>query len=279
MAMHGSVQLQTLLAQENPDRLAEAALWLARDLDPSVNISVYLQRLQYYADAISERLTPYAQLGDVLFQLNNYLYNDRAFTSDGTTPYRPDFNLLHQVIDKRCGPPLSLAVIYLTVGRWLGLPLVGVSFPGRILLKYADEDGEVVLDPAEGGMPMQETDLEMLLARTYAPGRVPLQQLKHFLSTSDDKALLVRMLRQLKQAYLLRGDVPHALWALENILQLVPEQPTGFRERGHLYELLDCSFAAAEDYNRYLEMLPDASDADRLRKRLPKLLQSRITLH
>jgi len=279
MAMHDSEALQSLLAQEHADRLAEAALWLAHELDPEVDISTYLLRLQFYADAVSERLSPYAPLGDVLFQLNNYLFNDRGFSSDSSISYCPDCNLLPQVIDNRCGVPLSLTVIYLTVGRWLGLPLVGLSFPGRILIKYVDEEGEVVIDPAEGGMPLQETDLAMLLSRTYALGKVPSQQLKRFLSTSDDRTLLVRMLRQLKQGYLLRGDVPHALWALENILQLMPGLASGFRERGYLYELLDCRYAAAEDYNRYLELLPDASDAELLRKRLPRLLQSPLTLH
>jgi regulator of sirC expression with transglutaminase-like and TPR domain len=279
MAVQGGELLQSLLAEEHADRLAEAALWVAHDLDPDVDIHAYLQRLQFYADAISERLSPYAPLGDVLFQLNNYLFNDRGFSSDSRTPYQPDCNLLHQVIDNRCGVPLSLAVIYLTVGRWLGLPLVGLSFPGRILIKYVDEDGEVVIDPAEGGMPLQETDLAMLFSRTYALGKVSSRQLKRFLSTSDDKTLLVRMLRQLKQAYLMRGDLQRALWTLENILQLVPGQASGFRERGYLYELLDCRDAAAEDYNRYLELLPDASDAALLRKRLPRLLQNPVTFH
>lgn len=279
MAVHGGELLQSLLAEEHADRLAEAALWVARDLDPDVDIHAYLQRLQFYADAVSERLAPYAPLGDVLFQLNNYLYNDRGFSSDRTTPSQPDCNLLHQVIDNRCGVPLSLAVIYLTVGRWLGLPLVGLSFPGRILIKYVDEDGEVVIDPAEGGMPLQETDLAMLFSRTYALGKVSSRQLKRFLSTSDDKTLLVRMLRQLKQAYLMRGDLQRALWTLQNILQLLPGQASGFRERGYLYELLDCRDAAAEDYNRYLELLPDASDAALLRKRLPRLLKNPVTFH
>jgi regulator of sirC expression with transglutaminase-like and TPR domain len=279
MVMRGNQTLQHLLAQRRADRLAEAALSLAHDLDPGVDIQSYLQRLQFYADAVSERLSPYAPLGDVLFQLNDYLFNDRGFYSEGAIPYRLDCNLLHRVIDNRCGVPLCLAVIYLTVGRWLGLPLVGMTFPGRILIKYIDEEGEVVLDPAEGGMPLQETDLAMLLSRTYAPAGVSTQQLRRFLSTSDDKTLLVRMLRQLKQSYLMRGDLQHALWALEIILQLTPEQASGFRERGYLYEMLDCGYAAAEDYHRYLELLPDASDAERLRKRLPLLLQRPVTLH
>jgi len=277
--MYDEKFVHTLLEGEQADRLAEAALWVARDLQADVDIYAYLQRLHFYAEAVSERLSPYAPLGDVLYHLNDYLFNDCGFSCDSSAPYNLDFNLLHQVIDNRCGVPLCLAMIYLTVGRWLGLPLVGLSFPGRILLKYADEEGEVVIDPAEGGLPLQETDLAMLFSRTYALGKVSSQQLTRFLTTRDDTMLLVRMLRQLKQAYLIRGDLQRALWALEKILQLMPEQASGFRERGYLYELLDCRAAAAEDYHRYLELLPDASDAKSLLRRLPRLLQNPVTIH
>lgn len=277
--LHGETILQNLLSQDNADRLAEAALWIVRDLEPDVDIPVYLQRLHYYADVVCERLTPYAKLGDVLFHLNDYLFNDRGFLCDRARPYQLDCNLLNRVIDNRRGVPLSLAIIYLTVGRWLGLPLVGLSFPGRILIKYADDDGEVVIDPAEGGIPLQDSDLAMMFSHRYAFGHVSPMQFRRCLSPSDDKTLLVSMLCQLKQCYLLQGDVTQALWALENILHLVPEMASGFRERGYLYELLDSRTAAAESYNRYLELQPDASDAKLLRERLPGLLQIPVTFH
>ncbi len=279
MIMRGDTFLQTLLVQEHADRLAEAALWVARDLYPEVDVAAYLERLHFYAEIIGERLTPYVKLGDVLFHLNDYLFNDRGFYCDSSAPYVPESNLLHKVIDRRSGVPLSMTIIYLTVGRWLGLPLVSLSFPGRILVKYVDEDGEVVIDPAEGGIPLHETDLEMLLSRTYTMERETSWPLKHLLSTSDDKTVLLHMLRRLKQAYLLHGDLQRALCTLKNVLQLMPEFASAFRERGYLYELLDCRNAAAEDYSRYLELLPDAGDAEVLRRRLPKLLRAPVTFH
>jgi regulator of sirC expression with transglutaminase-like and TPR domain len=83
----------------------------------------------------------------------------------------------------------------------------------------------------------------------------------------------------LKQSYLLRGDPQSALRILEKILLLTPDMASGFRERGYLYELLNCSVAAADDYRRYLELLPNASDAEMLRERLPGLMESSVTFH
>ncbi len=279
MGVQGNKSLLGLLEQDHPERLAKAALLLTREVQPSLDIHAYLQRLRRYAEAISERLSPSAGLGDVLFHLNDYLFNDCGFSSDSSHPRSAELNYLHRVIDKHCGTPLCMAIIYLTVGRWLGLPLQGMFFPGRILVAYQDAQGEVVMDPSYGGLSLQEEDLVALLSRTYALDRVPSYQLKRFFAASDDKSLLVRMLRQLKQAYLSQGKLENALWALQKLLELVPEQASGFRERGYLYELLDCSYAAAMDYTHYLELLPDASDAAFLRKRLPTLLRTPVTLH
>jgi len=271
--------LTHVLAKQRPDAVAEAALWLAREFDPKIDVYQYLQRLQFYAEVISERLASRVPLGEVLFQLNDYLFNDRGFRVDARAHNSPDNTFLHHVIDRRHGSALSITLIYLTVGRWLGLPLQAVTFPGRILVKYSDAEGDVVIDPTEGGMPLQEQDLSLLLSRTYSLLRRPRYRLARFLSATNDTMLLVRLLRQLKQGYLLHGDAQSALWALDNILLLIPDTPSDFRERGHLFELLECSVAAAEDYSRYLELMPDAADAELLRKRVPQLLQNPVTFH
>jgi regulator of sirC expression with transglutaminase-like and TPR domain len=279
MRQQGTESLQRLLKQDYPGRLAKAALLLTHAVQPHCDVTAYSKRLQDYAVSVSERLPSYARLGDVLFHLNDFLFNDCGFYTSTAYARSPELNYLNQVMDSRSGSPLSIAIIYLTVGRWLGLPLQGMLFPGRVLVTYRDEDGTVVLDPADGGLSLQEKDLEVLISHTFSFTRPASTQPRHFLAASEDKTLLVNMLRQLKQAYLSRGELEHALWALERILALVPELASGFRERGHLYELLDCRYAAAMDYTHYLELLPDARDAAHLRKRLPELLRTPVTLH
>ncbi len=279
MGSNATRSLQQLLTQPRADSLAEAVLWVSHELTPELDMNQYLQRLQYYAEKISDRLPSQVRLGDALFQLNDYLFNDRGFSSVCATRCHPEDILLDKVIDARRGSSLSIALIYLTVGRLLGLPLEAASFPGRILLRYSDAEGDVVIDPGDGGMPLQEKDLALMLSSNKGlPLRMNIR-LGRFLSDTDDKTLLIRMLRQLKKSYLLRGDPQSALWVLEKILLLTPDMASGFRERGYLYELLNCSIAAADDYRRYLELLPNASDAEMLREKLPWLIQSSETFH
>lgn len=279
MGCNTTISLQQMLSQPRADGLAEAALWVSREAAPEVDVGQYLQRLQFYAEKISDRLPSQVSLGDALFQLNDFLFNDRSFTSVCSRHCQPEHIFLDRVIDNRRGSSLSIAVIYLTVGRLLGLPLEAVSFPGRLLLRYSDAEGDVVIDPGDGGMPLQDDDLALMLSTRHALRSRSDLRLGRFLSDTDDKTLLVRMLRQLKQGYLLHGDAQSALWALEKILLLTPDMASGFRERGYIYELLNCSTAAADDYRRYLELLPNASDAETLRARLPDLLHNSVTFH
>ena len=81
MGMQGDKSLLRVLEEDQPDRLAEAALLLAGEVQPGLDIYAYLQQLQLYAVDIGERLPPSARLGDVLFHLNNYLFNDCGFSA------------------------------------------------------------------------------------------------------------------------------------------------------------------------------------------------------
>jgi regulator of sirC expression with transglutaminase-like and TPR domain len=279
MGSNTSVLLQQILSQPRADGLAAAALWVSQEFSPEVDVDQYLHSLQFYAERISDRLPSKVRLGDALFQLNEYLFNDRGFHSVCSARCQPEQIYLDKVIDTRRGSSLSIALIYLTVGRLLGLPLEAASFPGRILIRYSDAEGDVVMDPGDGGMPLQENDLALMLTGSNGLPLQPHARLGNFLSDTDDQTLLVRMLRQLKQSYLLRGDPQSALRILEKILLLTPDMASGFRERGYLYELLNCSVAAADDYRRYLELLPNASDAEMLRERLPGLMESSVTFH
>jgi regulator of sirC expression with transglutaminase-like and TPR domain len=54
------------------------------------------------------------------------------------------------VLDRRLGIPITLSVVYLEVGRRIGLSLHGVAFPGHFLVKCVVRDGAIVLDLRQG---------------------------------------------------------------------------------------------------------------------------------
>jgi regulator of sirC expression with transglutaminase-like and TPR domain len=259
-----------------PDGLAVELLRQLQPFDDSVDVSQVLQGIRDIAEGVCERLDRAAALGDTLFALNDHLFNVLNFHCATAAHAEPCHILLHRVLSQRYGEPMSLGILYICVGRWLGLPLGGCDFPGRFLVRYHDELGEVIIDPAAGGIQLQEADLLSLLGQRFGVTAGDVLS-RGFLNEVDDQQLVLQQLRRLKQAYLRHQQPLKALQVQERLMQLAPEIPEDFRERGYLYELLDCPRAAAEDYNRYLARMSDAGDASRLQQHLSQLLcQSRV---
>jgi regulator of sirC expression with transglutaminase-like and TPR domain len=260
------------------DHLAVEVLLQQHALVEGVDVVTVLQQIRNIAESVCERLDDGAALGDVVFTLNDQLFNVLNFLSVPAADADPAHTMLHRVLERRSGDPLALGILYICVGRWLGLPFGGCDFPGRFLVRYHDELGGVLLDPACGGIQLQEGDLHSLLQQRFG-GIVVAGGTQGFTADVNDHHLVVRLLRRLKQAYLRQGQPAQALGVQERLMQLLPDLPGGFRERGRLYEMLECPRAAAEDYSRYLDLAPDACDAAPLQQHLSQLLRQLQTLH
>ena len=260
------------------DCLAVAICRELEGLDDALDVGRVVQAIRDIAEGVSERLGPAAALGDILFTLNDQLFNVLGFRSAGAEETAPSHVLLHRVLRRREADPLLLGIIYICVGRWLGLPLGGCDFPGHFMVRYHDELGGVIIDPVSGGVQLQEDDLHALFRHRFGPKAIS-GSARSMLRDIDDRSLVVRLLRRLKQAYLRLGQYLQALEVQSRLMRMLPDTPNGFRERGQLYELLGCPRAAAEDYSRYLDLLPDANDGVVLRRRLPLLLGEPVVLH
>lgn len=260
------------------DGLAVAVLDQQQEFDAEGDLFRAVQVIRDMAEGVCERLNSGAALGDILFTLNDHLFNVLGFHCTPASRAMPQQALLQRVLHHRSAEPLSLGVLYISIGRWLGLPLRGAEFPGRFLIHYRDEQGEVIIDPAAGGVQLQEEDLQTLLRRRF--GGVELAGMgQNMFSELEDSEVVLRLLRRLKQAYLYNGEASRALQAQQKIMQLTPDAPGGFRDRGRLYEMLGCHRAAASDYSRYIDLAPDAHDVLPLSQRLPQLLRGKPVLH
>lgn len=259
--------------------LAEAALLIALDEYPGLDVESYLRQLDELASGVQERLPAQAGLEDTLVTLNQFLFVEQGFSGDTENFDDPRNSFLNEVLDRKLGIPITLSIIYMEVGRRLGLPLKGVSFPGHFLVKFSTQDGEVVLDPFSGGSLMSKEDLEEMLEETYGTVDAAHAPLERLLTASGKKDILVRMLRNLKGAYLRREKYDKALSAVDQILLIQPDQPDEIRDRGSIYEHLECFRAALENFQSYLALRPNAGDAPDIHRRIAELSQIVATLN
>ena len=210
--------------------------------------------------------------------LNTLLFEELGFTGNTGDYYDPRNSYLNEVIDRRRGIPITLAVLYLEIGRRLELPLQGVSFPGHFLVRLPMRGGTLVLDPFSGGVPQSETELRERLKRVIpreAMGGVPVAELPldPFLEPASNRQILARLLRNLKGVYREKDKPERLLAVLNRMIVVAPEAAGERRDRGYVYHRLECWRPALQDLADYLEREPDAADLDEVRAKVVELSQ------
>ena len=203
--------------------------------------------------------------------LSEHLYEELGFRGNEQDYYDPKNSLLPDVLDRKLGIPISLALVYCEVAKRVGVRARGVSFPGHFLVRVdgpGREDEPVAVDPFFGGRRLDVPALQKLLARATPSQTFSVAE---HLAPAGSRSMLVRMLINLKWIYATRGDFARALLALDRIISLNPDSVPALRERGMLAARLGSVEAARADLSRLLELVPQAPDAAAIRQRLEEL--------
>lgn len=257
--------------------LAEGALLIAAHAYPELDTAACLRQLQDMADTLRRRLRADISPADTLIALNHYLFDELGFRGNAADYYDPRNSYLNDVIERRLGIPISLSVVYIDVGRRLGLPLEGVSFPSHFLVKCVLRSGVIVLDPfAKGASLSAETLRRRLGVNESGDPLADDTVLQASLRTATVAEILARMLRNLRAIYLHGAETAKALWAADRILMLQPGAAVEYRERGLIYLELECFRAALADLTTYARLAPQAAAAEGVPATIADL-QQRIT--
>lgn len=260
-------RLLALVGDDDADAdLVEAALLVAQAQYPTLEVADYLTRVHEWGAELRARVPSGAGVRETLDALNRLLFTDHGFGPDADNYYDPRNSFLNEVIERRRGIPLTLSILYVGVGRRAGLDLQGVSFPGHFLVTCAVDSGVVVIDPYHGGATLSLEDLQQRLGDTRE-GEVSIDAVIELLEPATALDVVTRMLRNLKAIYLKSKQMADALPVVDWIVQLTPELAPERRDRGLLFQELECFRAALEDYEDYLKRVPDAPDVDQIRER------------
>ena len=100
-----------------------------------------------------------------------------------------------------------------------------------------------------------------------------------FLAPVSKKQILTRMLTNLKAIYAKANDMVKTLGTLDRLLILDPGSAADTRDRGVIYSRLECYSQAKDDFERYLELAPDADDATAIREQLVELAKQVVLIH
>lgn len=256
---------------QQPDEyidLAKAALHIAQEEYPDLDSEEYLSALDTMAQELQERLPSQRYPLRIIQNINQYLYDDLGFSGNKKDYYDPRNSFINDVIDRRVGIPITLAVVYLEVARRIEFPMVGVGMPGHFLIRPEIADMDIFIDAFNFGEIMFPQDCQERLSQIY---RQPMQLQPEFLAAVSKKQILARMLANLKYIYLNQQELAKALASVERILLLFPGAAIELRDRGLLCYELGLFTQAAHDLEIYLEKAPHAQDAALIRQILTLL--------
>jgi len=259
-----------IVARDHFD-LAQACLAIAEDAYPGLDASACLAALDAMAASVRGRLPADAFPEQKLAALNHHLFGELGFSGNTDAYYDVRNSYLNEVLARRTGIPITLSIVYLEVGRRLGLGLQGVSFPGHFLVSLRLRRGALVLDPFSGGEPKLEEELRALLGRALSEETARHADLANYLAPATPREILARVLRNLKTIYRQAGQLERALDVMNRMLLVVPEAAEELRDRGLVYAALECYRPALADVQNYLRRRPDAPDAAELRAKAAEL--------
>ena len=246
-------------AAEEPMDLALGALLIAREAYPNLDPQDYLSRLDGMAADLEPRVLGVESGAERLFLLGHFLFEELGFRGNGDDYYDPRNSYLNDVMDRRLGIPITLSILYIEVGRRVGLPLCGVNFPSHFVVLCDIPEGPLFVDPYGAGQILSEHELEQLLPLQQGH-RIGLDQT--FLEPAPAREILARMLRNLKLIHAQKRRFSEAISAGEKINMLQPEAAGDHRDLGHLYFRVGAYHQALASFQEYLRHTNSHDDGE-----------------
>lgn len=207
--------------------LARTALVIAADEYPELDVEAYIARLDALAAEAAPRVNAATGAHAKIQALNKFLFEDSHFAPNDEYYFDPRNSYLNDVLNRRVGLPISLSLLYLEIGRRLGLPLQGVGLPGHFVVKWRDENEEIFIDPFHEGRVFDEAGLTRLIEGLQ---RQRLQVQRDWLDGVGPRYILTRLLTNLKAIYLSSENYDRALPVAEKLYLLEPRSEENLRD-------------------------------------------------
>lgn len=261
------------LADDRID-LARVLLLIAAEEYPGLDVDAYLARLDELADGVRPRLCGDEGPAAVLAAINGRLYRELGFHGNTERYDDPRNSFLNEVLDRRTGLPIALAVVYLEVARRLGFRLVGVNLPLHFMLAWEASETPLIVDAFDSGRIMDAHDIAKRLSDIA--GR-PVELRPELFQRASSRTIVRRALNNLRGVYLASGDHARALSIVER-MEMVHPSREGARDRGLLLFRLRRHAEAEVELKRYLELAPGAPDRAAVERHLDWLRRMRAEM-
>jgi len=233
--------------QQNAPAPERLAMYIAGMAYPSLNVPEELSRLEQVVSLVERALVGIAPGQERALRFLDVLYYDLGFVGNHEHYYEPNNSFLNVVLQRRVGLPIMLSLIYMTVGKELGISIKGMGFPGHFMVRYEDEVGAWFLDPFHGKL-LERDELDGYLSALLGQ-RVSLTPDNFVPVTPVDLAR--RILYNLRNVYIKHQAFTMAMRVSEYLLAIDPMDGNIWQERGLLFYREEDWEAASYNLRRY----------------------------
>jgi regulator of sirC expression with transglutaminase-like and TPR domain len=255
-----------LLARDDEEiPLDRAALLIAAIEYPDLDVEAGIRTLDGFGKLLRPKLAGLDQPEQQAHVLAELLHGELGFSGNAEAYYDARNSYLSQVLERRLGIPISLSAVYLEVGRRAWLPLEGVGMPGHFLIRLRHPVRPLLLDPFAAGAVVSEDACAARLRGLYGP-KVRFQS--EMLAPVGPRAILFRMLANLKGLYANEGDWARVVRTIDLMLVTEPGASSEYRDRGAAHLRTGSLRRARADFEHYLLNALDIEDAGSVREQL-----------
>ncbi len=238
------------------ERLAEGAVHAVAPLLEDPDPDPLLAQLDQWAYHLAGRMPLPWNLHQAIDEINQFLFEELGLRGDRQTYDAPENAALPLVLQRRKGMPITLSILWIDLSRRLGLDAVGIALPGHFLSAIRTDIALLCFDPFHGGRAIGEEGAAELVERATR-GRATFTP--ELLRPADDRAVLVRLVRNLQVRYERQSDWANALWTSTHLILLAPEDPDHHKTRARIHLHRSDPAAALQDLQqaRALVQAPD----------------------
>ncbi len=248
----------------SPMNVARSALYLARGLAyPDLDAGAYMAQLDGLVTAVQQDVDPTAPTHLQSDAISTFLFQEYGLRGNQADYYDPRNSFLNDVLDRRLGIPLTLSIIFVHVARRMGLDAAGVSLPGHFIAQVHDDDGDLLYDPFNGGQRISQAACADLVRRTSGYDG-PFE--RAWLNPASPRAILLRLLSNLRMIYVQREAWPEALKVMEHVQMMQPQDPQHLRDLGLLHFQTGSMLQAAQYLEAYMAQHPNSAEVKQIQK-------------
>jgi regulator of sirC expression with transglutaminase-like and TPR domain len=189
--------------------LVRAALLIAEPEYPGLDVAAYVEELDRLGAAAATRVKA-SPARPPLANVIRYVYEELGFHGNSGDYYDPRNSFLNEVLDRRTGIPISLALVLTEICRRAGIEARGVSFPGHFLVRVEVDGDAMFIDPFDGRLLDRRQMADLHQRATGEEGPID----PRVLAPATKRQVLARILNNLRNIYERAGDRERLLGVL-----------------------------------------------------------------